>query len=682
MQKQIGAVFNFSMTRLVPVLLWLVCAAAAFGHVPEPRPFHFDAANRLATNTTPLGRQATFTYDPRGVVRTRREPSGMMTTNSYDERARLTNRVDGAGGIAYAYDAGNLLLTVKEGARTLTRTYDSVGRLETFTDGNTNQLRYHYDASGNLIRLQYPDGKAVTYSYDGRNQLTNATDWAGRKTAFLYDLNGRVMQILRPNGTKRIVAYDEAAQMTRIEERDAQNHLIALFRYGYNAVGEITNRFAVPVPGTNALPLQKATHDFDNRLATFADNLAGSNPLTVTHDLDGNLTSGPITNRTANTYAWDARNRLKSAGGLSYTYDAENNRTAITNAAAVTRFVVNPSPALSQVLVRIKPDGSQTFYVHGLGLLYEAATNGTTRTYHYDYLGSTVAITDDNGQVTDRAEYSPYASLTYRTGNTDTPFLFNGRYGVMTDANGLLHMRARYYNPYLARFVSEDPIGFAGGMNFYAYADGNPISLLDPFGLGAEGADGYRQSYWFQVIQAGVHGAEESADAMLNFGLGVFITPQYGSPPRLDPIQNLTSMLTGRVAYQPSPWNQAMNQVSADLVPAGQNVILSVGGRFGTTELPTVAARNAPANVLPSSGGRFMVDSRGNTIPLRPGETFTSSPNAQWIQVRDAAGNPTGLRLDGPHSLRTHPDPRAQVPHGHVPGVTNPDGTPWLPVNR
>jgi len=90
----------------------------------------------------------------------------------------------------------------------------------------------------------------------------------------------------------------------------------------------------------------------------------------------------------------------------------------------------------------------------------------------------------------------------------------------------------------------------------------------------------------------------------------------------------------------------------------------------------------APVNVLPSSGGRFIVDSRGNVIPLKPGETFTSSPNAQWIQVRDAAGNPTGLRLDGAHPLRTHPDPRAQVPHGHVPGVTNPDGTPWLPVNQ
>ncbi len=64
-----------------------------------------------------------------------------------------------------------------------------------------------------------------------------------------------------------------------------------------------------------------------------------------------------------------------------------------------------------------------------------------------------------------------------------TPFLYNGKYGVMTDPNGLLHMRARYYSPYLMRFLNPDPIGFSGGSNWFAYADGNPISANDPFGL-------------------------------------------------------------------------------------------------------------------------------------------------------------------------------------------------------
>ena len=228
------------------------------------------------------------------------------------------------------------------------------------------------------------------------------------------------------------------------------------------------------------------TYNADNQIATFNGN-------GVTYDADGNLTSGPLTNNMFVSYTYDARNRLLSAGGLNYGYDPSANRVAITNGANVTRFVVNPNAALSQVLVRTKPDGSKTFYVYGVGLLYEVnetagGVETSTRTYHYDYRGSTVALTDGNGNVTARIEYSPYGTTTYRTGNTDTPFLFNGRYGVQTDANGLLYMRARYYNPYLCRFLNPDPSGFTGGLNFYAYADGNPVSLIDPFGLGPQEA--------------------------------------------------------------------------------------------------------------------------------------------------------------------------------------------------
>jgi RHS repeat-associated protein len=150
-------------------------------------------------------------------------------------------------------------------------------------------------------------------------------------------------------------------------------------------------------------------------------------------------------------------------------------------------YIINPNSKLPQVLMRIK-NGVTNYYVYGAGLLYqvtETATATNTLTYHYDYRGSTIALTDDNGNVTDRMEYSLYATMTYHAGASDTPFLFNGRYGVITDPNGLLYMRARYYNPFLCRFINPDPTGFASGLNFYAYANGNPVSYLDPFGLAA-----------------------------------------------------------------------------------------------------------------------------------------------------------------------------------------------------
>ena len=69
-------------------------------------------------------------------------------------------------------------------------------------------------------------------------------------------------------------------------------------------------------------------------------------------------------------------------------------------------------------------------------------------------------------------------------------FGYNGRDGVITDANGLLYMRARYYSPELRRFINADivpgEISNAITLNRYAYANGNPVSNIDTFGLSAE----------------------------------------------------------------------------------------------------------------------------------------------------------------------------------------------------
>ena len=95
-------------------------------------------------------------------------------------------------------------------------------------------------------------------------------------------------------------------------------------------------------------------------------------------------------------------------------------------------------------------DGVITKYVYGIGLIGEE-TSGSFKTYHFDYRGSTAAITDINGNVTDTFEYDTYGNLVSRTGTSVVIFLYNGRDGVVTDSNGLIYMRARYYSPELRR---------------------------------------------------------------------------------------------------------------------------------------------------------------------------------------------------------------------------------------
>ena len=444
--------------------------------------FQFDGANRLTNTVTPLLRHMSQTWNHQGLLSSITDPSNQPTYLHYDGKGRLTNCTDNTGTTLYSLDANGNRTSVSENGLTNSWTFDAYNRVSTYKDVYGNLVQYRFDANGNLTNLVYPGGKNVFYTFDNDNHLTQVKDWSGRITTMNYDLAGRLTTVTRPNGTFRTLNYDTAGELTNIWEQMANGLPIAWFRFNWNSNSTIAWEFGAPQPHTNSPPSRTMTYNDDNELKTV-------DGLNVTVDLDGNLTYGPLTNDNFAAYAFDPRNRLQSAGGVTNFYDAMNNRIAQAYRTNSVVYVVNPNAKLPQVLMRIK-NAVTNYYIYGAGLLYqitETATGTNTLTYHYDYRGSTIALTGDNGLVTDRIEYSLYGTLTYRVGTNDTPFLFNGRYGVMTDPNGLLYMCTRYYNPYLCRFVSADSSGFSGGLNFYAYANGNPVSYLDPFGLGAVG---------------------------------------------------------------------------------------------------------------------------------------------------------------------------------------------------
>ncbi|RKZ52007.1 MAG: hypothetical protein DRQ99_32790 [Candidatus Parabeggiatoa sp. nov. 3] len=180
-------------------------------------------------------------------------------------------------------------------------------------------------------------------------------------------------------------------------------------------------------------------------------------------------------------FFFEPHNRLIQADSTLYRYNAENQRIGVNQ----TQYVINSQPALSQVLVKTEASGTQTYYVYGLGLIGQE-TAGEYSSYHFDYRGSTVALTDETGLVLERFQYSPYG-LQLSGDASRTQFLFNGNSGVMTDSNGLYHMRALFYSPSIRRFVNQDillgRITEGQTLNRYAYVTGRPVSFVDPFGL-------------------------------------------------------------------------------------------------------------------------------------------------------------------------------------------------------
>ena len=258
------------------------------------------------------------------------------------------------------------------------------------------------------------------------------------------------------------------------------------FRKGYNFNAK---RFCCsPKQRTFKRDAYTATYDLDNRLQTFGNK-------TITYDNDGNMTSGPIIEGGNNAaLEFNARGQLMGTGDVAYAYDLENTRTIVMHydknkILTQYRYVYNRVGNVPEVLMRVKltnMTSQSTYYVYGAGLAYEVKITPdgqeAVRYYHYDQVGSTVAMTDSAQAITDRFHYDPWGYVLHSIGDSDTPFQFVGAYGIQTDPNGLINMRARYYNPVTKSFISQDPSGFEGGLNWYLYANGNPFTYIDPNG--------------------------------------------------------------------------------------------------------------------------------------------------------------------------------------------------------
>jgi RHS repeat-associated protein len=597
--------------------------------------FYFDGANRLTNTVSPLGRKTSVVFNHQGLPSFVTDGKNQTTTNFYDSKGRLTNRADLVASTFYGYDANDNRTSIVENGHTNAWTYDAYNRVSTYTDANGYLMQYRYDANGNLTNLVYPGNKNVYYAYDSNNHLTNVADWSQRVTSITYDLDGQLSTITRPNGTFRTINYDQAGQITNIQEQMANTLPIALMRFAWNSNSTMQWEFLAPQPHTNLPPTRTMTYDADNELAT----VDGYN---VAMDNDGNLTSGPLTNDTAFTYAYDARNRLQNVGGLTNFYDAANNRTGQTYGTNSITYVINPNSKLSQVLMRIK-NGVTNYYIYGPGLLYqitEAPTGTNTVTYHYDSRGSTIALTGDNGLVTDRMEYSLYATMTYHLGTNDTPFLFNGQFGVMTDPNGLLSMRARYYSTFLCRFLNPDPSGFSAGMNFYAYANGNPAGMTDPTGLDA---GNYQTSSWINNQGSwSVYNSLPAAPA--NVANPFDITPTFNpavdfNPNVYQPTEPSTTSIfaLGLSVFGAGEALQALNSTrSAASLQLSSGAQQTLAGTQNGVLLGTIEG-DGTVNLFESSAGQI----EGHADLLDQG---LASQNAQGFSIGAQNGQVTWLR--------------------------------------
>jgi len=179
----------------------------------------------------------------------------------------------------------------------------------------------------------------------------------------------------------------------------------------------------------------------------------------------------------------DAEPESSEWAEIEYTYDPSGRRIAKDVDGTVTKYVYDGDHCIAEY------DGSDNLlrrYIYGPGVdqpicMIDVEDSNAVYYYHYDALGSVVALSDSDGDTVQVYEYDVYGQVAASDPNHPNPFLFTGRrYDTET---GLYYYRARYYNASIGRFLQTDPIGYAGGINLYAYCRNNSVCCADPYGL-------------------------------------------------------------------------------------------------------------------------------------------------------------------------------------------------------
>jgi RHS repeat-associated protein len=460
----------------------------------------------------PLGRKTIQEFDSAGNIKAVIDPAERKATYSYDAADRLIGvnySEEATPDEGYEYDADGNRLSMTDGTGESTFSYDELGRLTEAENGHGDVVGYGYDLAEQVTGLLYPNGKSVARAFDAAGRLESVTDWLGGTTSFAYDADSNLEATAFPSPSANVdeYAYDRDDRMSGASF-DSGPEALASISYSRNKIGQVEDEAVNGLPGPSETPF---AYDKNDRLTNAGE--AG-----FEYDAADNLIKG-----LGSTNAYDAASQLETGTGIAYTYDKLGERTKATPEAgpatsygydqagrltAIERSEEGETAAINEsftydgtglvadrtseattehltwdleaALPLLLSDGQRS-YIYGPGEQpIEQISSEETPTYlHSDQLGTTRLLTDAGGEVTGAFSYGPYGSLIGASGSETTPMGFAGQYTDST--SGLQYLRARFYDPSTAQFLTRDPLE---GLTRepYAYASDDPLNLTDPSG--------------------------------------------------------------------------------------------------------------------------------------------------------------------------------------------------------
>jgi RHS repeat-associated protein len=486
-----------------------------------PVSYSYDTAGRLQTAANGTD-TLTWTYDLAGQLLSEQSSKNASTVAyTYDAAGnRLTVSLDGALFVSYGYDDASRLTTITRGANVFAFAYDDANRRTSMSYPNGVTTSYVYDTLNRLLNLQanhVPTSTPITsftYTYDAAGNRTRKQQLDYTED-YRYDGLYRLTQAERTGGLAGIQTWSYDAVGNRLTNQkdgvvttssyNEKNQLLStagggslLWRGTLDEPGNVSFTSAtvngkparmlpgnvfealLPMqPGPNAVTLEARDTSGNVATKTYDINVTGDG-ASYSYDANGNLTQ-KVEGADTWAYEWNAENQLtrvtkNSAEQARFAYDPLGRRVEKVGSTTGTSAYAYDG----EDIVRLTAGPTVTEYVHGPGIDEPYASEdgaGALSFLTADGLGSLTATTNAAGATTSAVRYDAWGNVEM---GSPSPYGFTGR---EPDAEtGFGYYRARYYDPHLGRFISEDPIEFEAEVNFYAYARNSPIRYVDPTG--------------------------------------------------------------------------------------------------------------------------------------------------------------------------------------------------------